>query len=62
MIDHGCLAICLRASKCGRICPWLMKSAGTVQEVYCVNLETNEKVRLYDALKDEAFKCPRGLF
>ena len=55
------LSICCRASQCGRICYRLVKQPGKAG-VYCVDIVTNSKTGLYEALTDRDFKCPEGCF
>jgi len=55
------LTACCQASPCGRICERLIKQPGKAG-VYCVDIETGEKVHLYDALADPSFACPKGRF
>ncbi len=52
---------CCAASKCGRLCPRLVKSPG-IALVECVDVVTGERVDLYDALADPDHKCPEELF
>lgn len=55
------LSQCLHASKCGRLCPRLVKAYGRPL-VWCVDVETGDKTPLYKALEDPDFECPEGLF
>ncbi len=52
---------CTHASECGRLCPCLVKGPG-VANVWCVDLETGEKVPLYDVLKKPEGACRLGRF
>ena len=52
---------CCRASKCGRLCPNLVKGPG-VSQVWCVDLNTGERRGLYEALADSSFHCPEDRF
>ena len=60
LLSHR-FAYCVRASKCRRLCPRLVKGPG-VNQVACVNIKTGEKRPLYESLEDPAFECPEGLF
>jgi len=53
-------SICMRASPCGRACARLVKPPGL--RAFCVDLQANARVDLYEALKDPDFRCPEGLF
>ena len=55
------LAWCATASECGRLCPRLVKGPG-VSQVFCVDIETGERIDLYAALAQREFRCPRGMF
>ena len=55
------LTICCRASKCGRLCPRLIKQPGRAG-VWCVDIQTGSRIYLYEALADPAFKCPQERF
>uniref|UniRef100_A0A6M3IKE3 Uncharacterized protein n=1 Tax=viral metagenome TaxID=1070528 RepID=A0A6M3IKE3_9ZZZZ len=55
------LTICCSASKCGRLCPRLLKEPG-VERVFCLDLATTDALPLYKALEDVDFACPEGRF
>ena len=55
------LAICMRASPCGRICTRLIKGPG-IANVACVNIATAISVPLYEALENPDYVCPENRF
>jgi len=55
------LAQCTHASECGRLCERLVKAPGKSQ-VFCVNIDSGEKIELYLALGRLEFECPEGRF
>jgi len=55
------LGVCCRASRCGRLCPRLVKQPGKAG-VWCVDIMTGGKTTLYEALVDPDFRCPEGHF
>ncbi|KKN83517.1 hypothetical protein LCGC14_0297550 [marine sediment metagenome] len=52
---------CTHASKCGRMCPNLIKDFG-IEEVFCRDIATGKETPLYEALENPDFECPIGLF
>ncbi len=60
-LERQRLAKCASASECRRFCPRLAKEPGK-SGVFCVDIETSEKIRLYDVLDKPEFTCPEGLF
>jgi len=55
------LEICLHASPCGRPCRWFVKGPGATL-AWCSHPRLPEPLRLYPALRDEAFACPEGFW
>jgi ferredoxin len=53
--------ICCQATRCGRICSRLVKQPGKAG-VWCVDIQTLEKIELYPALGDPDFACPERHF
>ena len=58
---HRRLLVCCRATECGRICQRLVKQPGKAG-VWCVDILTNAKNSLYEALSRSDFQCPEGHF
>jgi hypothetical protein len=48
---------CLHASKCGRLCRWLVKGPG-LHDVWCCHPKLDKPLKLYKALEEFGLKCP----
>jgi len=52
------LAICYRASPCGRLCRNLVKGPGL--QAWCVDIATGQRQDLYGMVKRAEAACPEG--
>ncbi len=54
-------AICCRGTPCKLFCERIVKALGK-NLVFCVDIETLNKVPLYESLRRPEFECPAGWF